>query len=87
MTKEETLERSNKEEWPDMEVVHKSHALEAMQEYADQFALDFAKFLEEHTEMIREEKITLYRHNSPAHGWANYTLEDIFIEFKEKYEG
>jgi hypothetical protein len=59
----------------------------AMDEWASQFAYDFAKFLEEHTEIIREEKITLYRYNSPHDGWGNYILEDILTEFKEKYEG
>jgi hypothetical protein len=66
---------------------HSIPVSKAMDVYAEQFAYDFAKFLEEHTEVIREEKITLYRYNSPHDGWGNYTLEDILIEFKEKYEG
>lgn len=57
-----------------------------MDEYAAKVAIDFARFLEEHTEMIREEKITLYRYCDSNNEWGNYTLEDIFIVFKEKYE-
>jgi hypothetical protein len=57
----------------------------AMDEYADQFALDFHKFLDEHTQIIREEKITLYRYCDTNNEYGNYTLEDILTEFKEKY--
>lgn len=34
LTKEEILDRANQEEWPDLEVVHRSHALAAMEEWA-----------------------------------------------------
>jgi hypothetical protein len=64
---------------------YKPQTVKAMWDFGEQFAYDFAKFLEEHTEKIREEKITLYRYHAPD-GWANYTLEDIFLEFKERYE-
>lgn len=54
-------------------------------EYAKQFTLDFNKFLEEHTQIIREEKITLYRYCDTKNEYGNYTLEDILTEFKDKY--
>lgn len=46
---------------------------------------DFAKWLEENTTVIREEKITLYRY-CDVDGWGNYILDDIYLVFKEKYE-
>jgi hypothetical protein len=68
-------------------VAWRYQAVTAMWEFGVQFAYDFAKFLEDHTEMIREEKITLYRYCDSNNEWGNYTLEDILTEFKEKYEG
>lgn len=50
-------------------------------------ALEFAKFLEEHTTVIYEEKITLYRYDDfSGDGTGNYVLDDIYKVFKDKYE-
>lgn len=45
--------------------------------------LNFAKWLEENTIVVKEEKITLYRYHDNLDGWGNYTLEDIYIVYKE----
>jgi hypothetical protein len=88
MTKEEILDiEIDKVGDPsdNLSLVTIKDALAAMCEYADQFTLDFNKFLEEETEVIREEKITLYRYCDSNNEYGNYTLEDILTEFKEKY--
>ena len=70
----------------DFEYLNKHGAAKAMDEWADRVALDFAKWLEENTTTIREPKITLYRYRDRENKWGNYRLEDIFLEFKERYE-
>lgn len=46
--------------------------------------LDFAKWLEENTQVVCEDKITLYRYFD-NNEWGNYILEDIYKEYKEKH--
>lgn len=43
----------------------------------------FAEWLAENTEIIRTEKITLYRYCDKMNEWGNYTLEDIHTVFSE----
>ena len=52
--------------------------------YAEHHAKEFQEWLAANVEVIREEKITLYRYCSRHDGWGNYTLDDIYIEFTEQ---
>jgi hypothetical protein len=45
--------------------------------------IEFATWLEDNTEVVKEPKITLYRHHT-SEGWANSTLEDIHLEYEEQ---
>jgi hypothetical protein len=75
-------------------VLTKENALKAMRELEESFAArtegdgegqkDFALFLQDQTEIIREEKITLYRYHDNLDGWGNYTLDDIYEVYKSK---
>ena len=42
----------------------------------------FAEWLSENTEIIREEKITLYRYCDKMNEWGNYILDDIYQVYK-----
>ena len=67
--------------------------LEAMEEYKSTASpapgfksagveqLEFAKWLQENTEVIKEDKITLYRYCDKMNEWGNYTLEDIYKQY------
>jgi hypothetical protein len=46
--------------------------------------IDFAEWLAEYTEIIREPKITLYRYCDNYNEWGNYTLSDIYSVFAEE---
>lgn len=51
--------------------------------YAALHAKDFQEWLAEMTEIIREEKITLYRYCNNMNEWGNYTLDDIYLEYQQ----
>ena len=55
-----------------------------IKQLAEVTAIDFARFLEEQTKVIYEDKITLYRYDG-SEGVGNYTLDDIYTVYKEKY--
>lgn len=55
--------------------------LKAMDEFAEETVLAFEKWLSENTEIIKEDKITLYRYCDKNNEWGNYTLEDIYWVF------
>lgn len=45
--------------------------------------MEFAEWLADNTEIIREEKITIYRYCDKMNEWGNYILEDIYHVFKQ----
>jgi hypothetical protein len=53
-----------------------------LKDYVGSTDLEFAKWLEENTTVIKEEKITLYRYHGND-GWGNYILDDIYTVYKE----
>ena len=46
-------------------------------------AISFAEWLAENTQIIREEKITLYRYCDKMNEWGNYILEDIYQVYNQ----
>jgi hypothetical protein len=46
-------------------------------------AIEFSEWLVDNTEIIREEKVTLYRYCNKMNEWGNYTLNDIYAEYKD----
>lgn len=58
----------------------KENITERVSERSD---LEFAKWLEENTIVVKEEKITLYRYCDKMNEWGNYTLDDIYTEYRE----
>jgi hypothetical protein len=71
--------------WPVNQVVSAASSAGASQVLADKTntpieAIEFAKWLEENTKVIYEEKITLYRYED-FDGAGNYTLDDIYTVY------